>query len=169
MSLPRPQKVIRKRFDVEEEDKSMTFRHGETAPIGGSSGNLFFLGLPGSGRRELAQDVAGRLGLRYTEAASAADLDAALAGSGQAVAVTQTSIVESPEAVQAMRASGRVFVLTILPHELAARLGDPSSAGELARKWERLEPLMLAAAHFILPLDESFEELAWDAVWKARL
>jgi hypothetical protein len=169
MSLPLPKKVIRERFDVQEEDKSLTFRHEAAAPIGGASGNLFFLGLPGSGRRELARVVAARLGLPMVEAATRVDLDAALAASGQAVAVIDSSLVEDQDAVAAMRATGKVFVLTILPHELAARLGEPARAGELARQWERLEPVLLAAAHFILPLDETFEELAEDAAWKARL
>lgn len=169
MSLPRPQKVIRKRFDVEEEDKTMTFRHGDTSPIGGSSGNLFFLGVEGSGRRELARAAASRLGIAYAEAATRGDLEKLMASAGRAVAVTDPALAESRDLVQAMRDSGKVFVLMSLPHVLAARLGDPSRAEVLAADVARYEPAFMGAAHFVLTVDATFQEMAEDVAEKALL
>jgi len=169
MALQRPQKVIRKRFDVEEEDKTMTFRHGDTAPIGGSSGNLFFLGVDGSGRRELARAAASRLGIAYAEAATREGLETALSASGQAVAVTDPSLAGDQDLVLAMRDSGKVFLLMSLPHVLAARLGDPSRAEALAADVARYEPSFMSAAHFVLAVDATFQEMAEDVAEKALL
>ncbi|WP_243358025.1 hypothetical protein [Fundidesulfovibrio terrae] len=169
MSLPRPQKIIRERFDVLEEDKSLTFRHEDCAPIGGASGNLFFLGMEGSGIESLARDAAARLGLAPAEAASAGEIEALLARSGQAVAVTNSALVEDAALVSAMRASGKVFYLMSMPHVLAARLDDPSRTGALAAELSRLEPLFMNAAHFILSVDATPEEMLDDVAEKARL
>jgi len=170
MSPNVPKQVIRKRFDVQEADKSATFSSAvAAAPVGGASGSLYFVGLEGSGRRALARAAAGRLGLNYREAASRQELEAALAGTGLAVAVTDAALLEEPGVVKALRASGKVFHLMSLAPVLAKRLGDPSRLEELARAVERLEPVFLGAAHFILPLAASHEEMLDDVAEKARL
>lgn len=171
MTLMRPKEIIRRRFHVDEEDKTAVFRHGraEAAPIGGSSGNLFFLGMEGSGRRTLARAASVRLRLEYAEARDAPALRSLLDGKGRAVAVMTASLTEDPALAQSMRDSGKVFYLVRMPHELASRLGDASRAESLAGELARLDPLFMNAAHFILPSDETDEERIEDVAEKARL
>jgi len=166
MKLPR--NAIKLRFDVQEEDASRTFSGNlASASIGGASGNLFFIGLPGVGRRELAQASAGALSLRYVDADSPHALKAALGGSGQAVAVTGVALNDA--VIQAMRFSGKVFYIMTAAPILAKRLGDLSRLTELAAEVERLEPVFMSAAHFIMPLAATSEEMLEDVREKARL
>lgn len=171
MAMQRPKEIIRRRFHVDEEDKTAVFRHdrADFAPIGGSTGSLFFLGLDGSGKRALARAASVRLHLEYAEARDASDLQALLAGKAQAVAVAGSVLAEVPALALAMREAGKVFYLMRLPHELAARLGDPSRTEALADELARLDPMLLSAAHFILPSDETDEERIEDVAEKVRL
>lgn len=161
-------KMIRRRFQVLEEDKSRTFGLDDAAPIGGAGGNLFFIGMEGSGRRSLARQAAERLGLAFAEADSPGALDRLLPGSGQAVAVTGADLAD--EAVrERLRASGKVFFLMSVAPILVKRSGDLSRLTELAAEVERLQPHFMTAAHFILPLAATEEEMLEDVAEKARL
>ncbi|WP_243312275.1 hypothetical protein [Fundidesulfovibrio agrisoli] len=168
MTLKTPKNPIKLRVEVLEEDKTVTFGPGEDTSIGGASGNLFFIGMEGSGRRELARQAAERLGLTYGEAPDAPALARAAAGSGQSVAVIGEGLAD-PEQVQAMRASGKVFFVMRGVADLARNLGDPARAEELAAETARLEPMLMEAAHFIVPVDAAGEERIEDVVWKAGL
>jgi len=163
-----PANAIRLRVDVQEEDASRTFS-GDLAKacIGGASGNLFFIGLSGVGRRELALASAGALGLSYVDADSPHALKAALGSSGQAVAVTGMELNDA--VIQAMRSSGKVFYIMTAAAILAKRLGDVSRLEELAAEVERLDPVFMRAAHFIMPLAATPEEMLDDVREKARL
>jgi len=164
-----PKVVIRERYDVLEEDKSHTFSHDvASAPIGGESGNLFFIGMEGSGRRTLAQLSANRLGLALSEANSAESLERILTESNQAVAVTGVDLTD-PRIVSSLRASGKVFYLMSLAQLLAQRLGDLTKLDDLAETIVRLEPHFMNAAHFILPVDATLDEMVLDVAEKARL
>jgi hypothetical protein len=164
-----PKRVIRERFQVLEEDKTQTFRHELPAvPIGGSGGNLFFIGMEGSCRKTLARAVADRLGLAYAEAASPEALATARRKSGQAVAVTGVELSD-PEAIVALRDSGKVFYIMSLASILVERLGTPDRLSELADTAARLEPHFMTAAHFILPVAATLEEMLDDVAEKARL
>ncbi|GFK92891.1 hypothetical protein NNJEOMEG_00719 [Fundidesulfovibrio magnetotacticus] len=166
----RPKNPIRKRFDVQEPGKSATFSSATAlAAIGGASGNLYFVGLEGSGRRSLARAAAPRLGLAFAEAATRAQLDRALAGKGLTVAVTGDSLLLEEGVAEALRASGKVFYLMSVAPILARRLGDLSRLEELAARVERMEPVFFGAAHFILPLASSEEEMLEDVAEKASL
>lgn len=169
MSLPRPQKIVRIVHQVREADKSLTFSNADSGPIGGSSGNLFLVGLPGSGRRALADAVSGALGLTRVQAATALELRRVLEDSGQAVAVMDHELLADPDLTAAVRASGKVFYLMSVAPILAKSLGDLSRLEELAALVERMEPHFLRAAHFILPLASSREEMLADVLEKARL
>ena len=165
----RPMKMIRERFQVLEEDKSQTFRHGEPAtPIGGASGNHCFIGEEGSGRRTQASLAAERLGLAVAEADSPEALARIVHGSNQAVAVTGVDL-SVPDTAEALRSSGKVFYLMSMTPILAKRLGDLSRMEELAAEAERLEPYFMTAAHFILPVASTQEEMLEDVAEKARL
>lgn len=166
----RPQHVIRVRHDVLEEDKTATFSHGvPSGSIGGAQDALFFIGLEGSGRRALAQAAAARLGLAYAEASTRAGLDALLALPGQAVAVTDAALGADPDAIQAMRARGKVFHLMGVAPILARNLGRPDRLEELADLAERYEPLFMSAAHFVIPPATPLEEAVEDVAEKSRL
>lgn len=171
MALVRPRRFVNIPVRVEDADRTATFRHcdQDQGRIGGESGNLFFLGLPGSGRRDLARAAAARLGLEYAEAASPDELRGILAGSCSSVAVDGDFLADAPALVQDMRSSGKVFYLVRLPHELAARLGDPSRAEALAADLARLDPVFMNAADFFLTSDETEEERLEDVAMKARL
>lgn len=168
-----PKNVIRQRFEVRESGRTAT--HGQadaSAPIGGTGGNLLFIGLPGSGRKTLARSAAARLGLAYAAAADAQALEYALARSGQAIAVTGTVTgmgLGAPEARERLRAAGKVFYLMSVAPILAKRLGDLSRLEELAQAVTANEPFFLQAAHFVLPLDATPEEMVEDVVEKASL
>jgi hypothetical protein len=163
-----PAKAIKLRVDVQEEDASRTFSGDlARASIGGASGNLFFIGLSGVGRRELALASVGALGLSYVDADSPHALKAALGGSGQAVAVTGVDLNDA--IIQAMRSSGKVFYIMTAAAILAKRLGDVSRLAELAAEVERLDPVFMRAAHFIMPLAATPEEMLDDVREKARL
>ncbi|MFP5222685.1 MAG: hypothetical protein ACLGSA_10390 [Acidobacteriota bacterium] len=156
------------RIGVQEEDASRTFSGDlATAVIGGASGNLFFIGLPGVGRRDLALASAGALGLSYVDADSPHALKAALASSGQAVAVTGVALNDA--LIKALRSSGKVFYIMTAAPILAKRLGDVSRLEELAAEVERLEPVFMRAAHFIMPLAATPQEMLEDVREKALL
>ena len=163
-----PKNPLKLRVEVLEEDKSVTFGPGADTTIGGSSGNLFFIGMVGAGRRALARQAAERLGLAYAEAPDPQALARAAANSGQSVAVTGEGLAD-PEQVQAMRSSGKVFFVMRDVADLARELGDPGRAEELAAETARLEPMLMEAAHFIVPVDATAEERIEDVVWKAGL
>ena len=169
MSLPRPRKTVRILHQVEEPDKTMVFRHGHSAAIGGTSGNLFFAGLQGSGRRLLARDAAQALGLRYAEASHALELAGLALAPGQAVAVLNHELFADADMVSALRESGKIFYLMRMASALAQSLGDPSRTRELAVLAQRMEPHFLRAAHCILPLEATHEEMLADVLEKARL
>ncbi|MFP5240317.1 MAG: hypothetical protein ACLGQW_10840 [Acidobacteriota bacterium] len=168
MTLKTPNNPIKQRVQVLEEDKSVTFGPGGETSIGGASGNLFFIGMAGAGKRELARQAAERMGLAYAEAQDSQALALAAAGSGQSVAVTGEGLA-GPEQVQAMRSSGKVFFVMRDVADLARSLGDPGRAEELAAETARLEPMFMEAAHFIVPVDATAEERIEDVVWKAGL
>ncbi|WP_243438149.1 hypothetical protein [Fundidesulfovibrio soli] len=168
MTIKLPKNPMKLRVQVLEEEKSMTFGPGEETSIGGASGNLFFIGMAGAGRRELARLAAEQLGLSYVEAPDPQALAQAAAGSGLSVAVTGEALA-GPEQVQAMRASGKVFFVMRDMAHLARDLGDPARIEELAAETARLEPMLMEAAHFIVPVDATAEERIEDVVWKARL
>ncbi len=100
--------------------------------------------------------------------ASEASLEALLARSGQAIAVLEADLGD-PRARELLRAGGKVFYLMSLAHILAARLEAPSRLEELAQAMAVHEPFFLQAAHFVLPIDATPEEMADDVVMKARL
>lgn len=163
-----PRNAMKHRIDVQEEDASRTFSGDlAKAAIGGASGNLFFIGLPGVGRRDLARASAGALGLAFVDADSPHALKAALGGSGQSVAVTGVALNDA--LIQALRTSGKVFYIMTAAPILAKRLGDVSRLEELAAEVERLEPVFMRAAHFIMPLAATPEEMLEDVREKARL
>ena len=164
-----PKNVIRQRFEVREGGRTAT--HGQadaSAPLGGTGGNLLFIGLPGSGRKTLARAAAERLGLAYAEAADTQALERSLARSGQAIAVTGMGL-GAPEARERLRAAGKVFYLMSVAPILAKRLCDLSRLEELAQAVTANEPFFLQAAHFVLPLDATPEEMVEDVVEKASL
>lgn len=163
-----PRNAMKLRVDVQDENASRTFSGDlAQASIGGASGNLFFVGLPGVGRRDLAQASAGALGLSFVDADSPHALKAALGGSCQAVAVTGVALNDA--VIQAMRSSGKVFYIMTAAPILAKRLGDLSRLEELAAEVERMDPVFMGAAHFIMPLAATPEEMLEDVREKARL
>lgn len=147
----------------------MTFGPGQTAPIGGASGTLYFVGIEGCGHADLARKAAGRLGLTYVDACDAGSLAAALSGRELSVAVTAADLLADPATVEALRASGKVFYLMSVAPVLAKNLGDLSRLEELALRVERMEPVFFSAAHFIMPVATSQEEMLDDVVEKAAL
>ena len=162
-------RFIRELQQVHEEGKTRTFRHGlPTASIGGPGGNLFFIGMEGSGRKTLAHAAGTLLTLAFVEAASPEALAQALGKTGQAVAVTGADLTDA-ETVAALREGGKVFYLMSLAPLLAERLNAPGRISELADRAASLEPSFMAAAHFILPVAATLEEMLADVAEKAGL
>lgn len=168
MTLIRPKVVIRRRFAVLEEDKTAVFSHGDAASEWGGRGNLLFIGMEGSGRREVAREAASMLGLEYAEAAAPETLLRLLEGEGRSVAVLFKELSDPP-LVSAIRDFSKAFYLMRQASDLATAQGDPSRVPALAAAAQTMEPSFMAAAHFILPLYATREEWLEDVAEKARL
>uniref|UniRef100_A0A7C4ELL0 Shikimate kinase n=1 Tax=Fundidesulfovibrio putealis TaxID=270496 RepID=A0A7C4ELL0_9BACT len=166
-------RFIRERFDVQEEDKTQSFRHDVAGqPLGGAGASLFFVGMPGSGRRELARRAAKALGLEYAEAATPESLLALAQDLKKARAVAVTAGGEAladPAVRDILRAGGKVFYLMSAAPILARNLGQLERVEDILRRLEALEPHFMSAAHFVQPVASTMEEMLEDVAEKARL
>ena len=160
--------MIKRKFDVDEPDKVAVHSPAQPQGFGPQEANLYFVGLPGSGRKTLADLAAQRLGRERAEADSPGSLADLAARRGLCVAVTGVDLTDA--AVKALlRDTGKVFALLSVAPILAKRLGDLSRLEELRQACAVLDPHLMEVAHFITAIDAAMEEMVEDVAEKSRL
>lgn len=159
---------IKKRVDVDDSDRSMTFGPGRArrgGPFDPGAENLYVLGLAGSGRRALAEAAARKLGLAFAdltgEAATSQALDELLASHGRVAALGRAAL-DHPAMQKALAASRAYFLLADLPL-LMERLGrDESLRQRLLADLADLEPRAMALSRHTLRASKDVDELLAD-------
>ncbi|WP_338670083.1 hypothetical protein [Pseudodesulfovibrio methanolicus] len=171
--------LINEEYDVQEAGAAKTFGKGERrrdyADPWRETGNVVLIGLPGSGRAELARLLADRMGkpvLIPSEAQAAAE---ALQGLG-AIIVLDDRLVDDPGVQPLIHGAGKVFYLMadtrLLSDRVAGRGGvEGEEAAEdlwrqLSARLAEVEPVFYGVLHFILQGAQSPEDLVGDALEK---
>ncbi|MEZ7198275.1 hypothetical protein [Pseudodesulfovibrio karagichevae] len=171
--------LINEEYDVEEPGAAKAFGRGDKredyADPWRETGNAVLIGLPGSGRAELARLLSGRTDksvVRPTDAKSAAE---ALRGRG-AIIVLDDRLVDDPEVRPLIHGAGKVFYLMadtrLLSDRVAVREGlEGDEAAEdlwrnLSARLAEVEPTFYGVLHFILQGAQSPEDLVDDALEK---
>jgi shikimate kinase len=145
----KPQHLIRKKFDVDDEQRAQTY--GKSSASGSAPRNVFLIGPRGSGKSTLGEALAKRLGFAFVdtdeiviseagrtieELVSAEGWDrfreierdalSSVCGHDRQVVATGGGIVLLPENRESMRRCGRIFYLLAEPGLLVERLSaDP--------------------------------------------
>jgi hypothetical protein len=160
--MPKYEHFIKKKHEVQDEDKAATFKAGcgpESKPR-----NVVLCGLEGSGREALAQEVAGRFGMEvvHPDPTGGADDLARLAEPEGRVLVVGAAHLEAPEAVYRIPGLGRVFFLMadvpFLAESLQLPEGEPRE--KLAAAFPDLEMRFHALGGFPLSAYRPVEENA---------
>ncbi|WP_459933628.1 nucleoside/nucleotide kinase family protein [Fundidesulfovibrio butyratiphilus] len=161
--------MIKQKIDVDEPDKvAVHSPERDSQGFGPQEANLYFVGLPGSGRKTLAGLAAERLGRQRAEADSPQALAEVAGKRGLCVAVTGVDLTDA--AVKTLlRDTGKVFSLLSVAPILAKRLGDLSRLEELRQECAAMEPHLMEVAHFITAIDATLDEMVEDVAEKARL
>ncbi len=154
--------VMRKQ-EVGDADTVMTVsRAGRRAPFDPAAERIVILGLPGSGRRQLAELVAGRFGMQSAAPADDAgpDVVTELCCRTGLVLAAPVSAVRDEALRACLRDGARVFYMMTNPVRLAAELGLSGETGErFCREALELETLCMGVLHFLLPDGRTPEQL----------
>ena len=147
---------LKKQVEVEDPSRTMTFgpesrRKGR--PFDSGTENLYFLGLPGSGRKTLAKAAAMRFGLEYVDLTADAATEQALAAlltqSGKCAVLGRRSL--KFEGVQETLARSRTyFLMADMPFLLRRLDGDESLRPAIIKDLQDLEPACMALARHLL-------------------
>ncbi|EGB16672.1 hypothetical protein DND132_3469 [Pseudodesulfovibrio mercurii] len=168
--------LINEEYEVEDAGATRGYVRGERredyADSWRETGNVVLLGLPGSGRAELARLLAERTGkpvLAPVDAASAAE---ALAGQG-AIIVLPDRLADHPEVRPLIHPAGKVFYLLADTRLLSGRVAERDGVADADELWRTLsarlaevEPTLYSVLHFILQGARSPAELVDDALEK---
>jgi|GEM_PF-1614578 len=154
--------VMRKQ-EVGEADAVMTVsRAGRRAPFDPAAERIVILGLPGSGRRRLAELVAERFGMQAAapEDDAAPEVVTELCCRTGLVLAAPVSAVRDDALRACLRDGARVFYMMANPVRLANELGLSGETGEkFCREALELETLCMGVLHFLLPDGRSPEQL----------
>ena len=168
--------LINEQYEVEDAGAAKAFGRGERredyADAWSAAGNVILLGLPGSGRAELARLIAERTGqpvLTPEDARAAAE---ALRGTG-AIIVLADRLVDDPEVQPLIHGAGKAFYLLADTRLLSERVAGRDGIDDRETLWRQLsarlvevEPTFYGVLHFILQGAQSPEELVGDALEK---
>jgi len=168
--------LINEEFDVQEGGASKSFgrgeRRGDYADPWRETGNAVLIGLPGSGKAELARLLAGRTGKPVLGPESAEAAAEALKGRG-AVIVLGDALVDDPVVQPLIHDAGKVFYLLadtrLLSDRVAGRDGQDYAEDlwpRLSARLAELEPVFYGVLHFILQGAQPPSELVDDAMEK---
>lgn len=168
--------MINEQYDVEDAGASKGFGKGEKrkdyADAWTDTGNVVLVGLPGSGKAELASLVADRLDLPVEVPETPEEALKVLAGRKQVI-VLSDEIVEDREVQPQIHGSGKVFYLMADTNTLSARLAEGGDEQEREQVWRELsmrlsvmEPVFYSVLHFILQAARSPASLVDDALEK---
>lgn len=168
---------MRKKYHVKDEDRKVTFAKRAASDFkspGFETGNVFILGLPGSGKTTLGKAIAERLELEFCEFSDGdqSELAALADRGGQVVAVNGLEI--SPETRAIVTGQGMAFYLLVDFTTLAQRGAGTDMDPETGRPamsdmYENLEPVLMSCVHFVLQGAKSREEVLDDALERVGL
>jgi len=168
--------LINEEYAVEEAGAAKAYGRGERredyADPWKETGNVVLLGLPGSGRRELARLLAERTGKSAIVPEDAQAAAEALRESG-AVIVLEDRLVDAPEVGPLIHSAGKVFYLMADTHLLSKRVAERDGIADADELWRGLsarlaevEPVFYSVLHFILQGAEQPQDLLDDAMEK---
>ena len=168
--------LINEYQEVEDPTARKTFGKGERredyADVWRDTGNVVLVGLPGSGKAELAGLLAERTGAPVLTPVTGSEAVEGLDASG-AVIVLADELVEDPDVQPLIHGAGKVFYLMADSNTLSARVAERDGVEDRESLWRdmsarlaTMEPLFYGALHFILQAGGTMEEMVEDAMEK---
>ncbi len=168
---------IRKRIQVQDMDRKQVLRKRKASDFksaGFETGNVFILGLPGSGKSSLGAALAERLGLEFSEFGGGDHSElASLAAKGKQV-VAVNGLELSSEIQEIVREQGMGFYLMVDFTTLAGRVPGMDSDPETGRPlmsdlYEAREPVLMSSVHFVLQGAKPLDQVLKDALERIGL
>ena len=169
---------IRKKFDVEDPDKTTTIRMDEKPPRPGGEGDaIFLIGLSGCGKSavatRLAQELSGHAAELPLEDPDGVLSTILAAPGGPAVIAVPHKLLTIEPLRQRIRAAGRVLYLMTDVSILAERLAASPEETEAQRKHlghqrTAFEPLFMQSLHLLVPADGPLDAVVADALERLR-
>ncbi|WP_207262537.1 hypothetical protein [Desulfovibrio sp. Huiquan2017] len=168
--------LINEEYDVEDAGAAKGYARGERredyADPWRETGNVVLLGLPGSGRSELARLLAERTGKPVLSPEAPGAAAEALAGRG-AIIVLPDRLADHPDVRPLIHGAGKVFYLMADTRLLAGRVAERDGVADTDALWRELsarlaevEPIFYSVLHFILQGTRTPGELMDDALEK---
>ncbi len=168
--------LINEQYDVDDPGASKTFGKGERredyADAWKETGNVVLVGLPGSGKAELASLLAERSGAPVLTPADGGEAVEALGSSG-AIIVLADALVEDAAVQPLIHDAGKVFYLMADSNTLSARIAVRDGLGDREQCWREMsarlavmEPIFYGVLHFILQAGQTPGTLVEDALEK---
>lgn len=173
------ERFINEEYMVEESEANKRFAKGERredyADAWKATGRVVLIGLPGSGKQALADQLALQTGLQPLVPGDADQAVAALAGD-PALIVLDDRLVEDPAVQPHIHGSGKVFYLMADTRTLADRLVERGERDDSEATWRELssrlatmEPVFYSVLHFIIQAAATPQEMVEDAMGKIAL
>ncbi len=167
---------INKKQTVLESDKTKVFVKGDRredfADMWSETGNILLLGLPGSNRVALGDELASRMGTQLQQPDDMEALRLVCSQGGQVIVVPEVAFSD-PEDVSFVHGAGKVFYLMADARSLSERLEKRAPSGDIdavwrecARQLEVMQPAFMTALHFLVQVSDSVREMADDAMEK---
>lgn len=168
--------MVNEQVDVNEAEARKDFGKGDKredyADAWSMAGNVVLIGLPGSGKGDLARLIGEKTQMKVRSSLAVQEAIDALGGENQ-ILVLEDSLVEMPEVQGLIHGAGKVFYLMADSKTLSARVAEREGVEDPEELWRELsarlavmEPQFYGVLHFILQATESPEELLGDALEK---
>lgn len=168
--------LINEYYAVQDSDASREFGQGERredfADAWKDTGNVVLVGLPGSGKAELATRLAKRIDAPVLTPVSSDDAVEALGQSGAVIILTD-ALVEDPQVQPLIHGAGKVFYLMADTNTLSARVAERDGVEDREQLWRDMsarlavvEPMFYGTLHFILQAVGPMDEMEADAMEK---
>ncbi|XPV75266.1 MAG: hypothetical protein ACNI27_11545 [Desulfovibrio sp.] len=168
------QRMIKKKFEVEDDDHSQAFSHRPPRPDVDGKGNIYIIGLDGSGKSDLAENLAKELDKKFVVVGDGGVTPRDASEADNTVFAVMEDGFGNPEDLVLCRKSGKVLYLMaeqmdVINTLVAAGNDEEKVRADLAQKRESFEPLFMLMLHFIVQGGRSKDELLQDGLEKARL
>jgi shikimate kinase len=167
---------IREKQQVAEPDKTRVHGGRAARPDLPDTGLIHIIGLHGSGKTAVAARMAEQLGVRAAELPLEGAREAleALTASGPAVIAVPHKLLTDATLRQRLRETGRVLYLMADAGAIAARLAAGPEDREAqrqkaARQLAAFEPWFMQTLHLLVPASGPLDEVAAEALERARL
>lgn len=168
--------MLNKRYDVKDAEASKEFGEGDKredyADAWNNTGNVILVGLPGSGKANLAGLLAERTGLDVLNPTTAEEATQGFDWEG-AIVVLNESLVADEVVQPLIHGAGKVFYLMVDSSILSERVTQREGGVDREQLWRELsarlaamEPVFYATLHFILQAAQTPEDMVEDALEK---